>query len=139
MALTAQDLATRTTQGVASASGVRDVLDGVPLACLLLDSAEGHPTRCRALRSAPSTPRRALGRARGWCRSVAGAVRRWTRPRPAQVVRLCRADGECGMATAEYAIVMIAAVSFAGLLVVILRSSEIREVLTGLVRGALNV
>jgi hypothetical protein len=43
------------------------------------------------------------------------------------------------MATAEYAIVMIAAVGFAGLLVVILTSPEIREALTSLVRGALSV
>lgn len=46
---------------------------------------------------------------------------------------------DAGMATAEYAIVMIAAVGFAGLLVVILRSAEIREALTTLVRGALSV
>ncbi|WP_454050759.1 DUF4244 domain-containing protein [Cellulomonas sp. Marseille-Q8402] len=46
---------------------------------------------------------------------------------------------DAGMATAEYAIVMIAAVGFAGLLVVILRSAEIRETLTSLVRGALSV
>jgi hypothetical protein len=59
--------------------------------------------------------------------------------RPPQVVRLCRADGESGMATAEYAIVLIAAVSFAGLLLVILRSPEIQEVLSGLIRRALTV
>lgn len=46
---------------------------------------------------------------------------------------------DAGMATAEYAIVMIAAVGFAGLLVVILTSPEIREALTSLVRGALSV
>lgn len=46
---------------------------------------------------------------------------------------------DAGMATAEYAIVMIAAVGFAGLLVVILTSPEIRETLTALVRGALSV
>lgn len=46
---------------------------------------------------------------------------------------------DAGMATAEYAVVMIAAVGFAGLLVVILTSPEIRETLTALVRGALSV
>jgi len=43
------------------------------------------------------------------------------------------------MATAEYAIVMIAAVGFAGLLIVILSSAEVRETLTALVRDALSV
>ncbi|MCG7286229.1 DUF4244 domain-containing protein [Cellulomonas sp. ACRRI] len=46
---------------------------------------------------------------------------------------------DAGLATAEYAVVMIAAVGFAGLLVVILRSAEIRETLTNLVRDALAV
>lgn len=46
---------------------------------------------------------------------------------------------DAGMATAEYAVVLIAAVGFAGLLVVILTSAEIREALTALVRGALSV
>lgn len=46
---------------------------------------------------------------------------------------------DAGMATAEYAIVMIAAVGFAGLLIVILSSAEVRETLTSLVRDALSV
>lgn len=46
---------------------------------------------------------------------------------------------DAGMATAEYAIVLVAAVSFAGLLVVILSSGEVREMLMSLVRGALSV
>ena len=46
---------------------------------------------------------------------------------------------DAGMATAEYAIVLIAAVGFAGLLVVILSSGEVREMLLSLVRGALSV
>ena len=45
---------------------------------------------------------------------------------------------EDGAATAEYAIATMAAVGFAGLLVVIMRSDEIREILTGLVRNALT-
>ncbi|MCU1404021.1 MAG: hypothetical protein JWQ43_324 [Glaciihabitans sp.] len=43
-----------------------------------------------------------------------------------------------GAATAEYAIATMAAVGFAGLLVVIMRSDEVREILTGLVRNALT-
>ena len=43
-----------------------------------------------------------------------------------------------GAATAEYAIATMAAVGFAGLLVVIMRSDEVRAILTGLVRSALT-
>ncbi len=46
--------------------------------------------------------------------------------------------GDAGMATAEYAIATVAAVGFAGLLVVILRSDEVRELLMGIIRGALS-
>lgn len=44
-----------------------------------------------------------------------------------------------GAATAEYVIATMAAVGFAGLLVVILRSDEVREVLTDMVRNALSI
>lgn len=44
-----------------------------------------------------------------------------------------------GAATAEYAIATMAAVAFAGLLVVIMRSDEVRGILTDLVRRALSV
>lgn len=43
-----------------------------------------------------------------------------------------------GLATAEYAIVLVAAAGFAGLLVVILRSEPVREMLLGIVRDALS-
>lgn len=43
-----------------------------------------------------------------------------------------------GAATAEYAIVILAAVGFAGLLVAILRSGEVQQLLTDLVRHALG-
>ena len=49
--------------------------------------------------------------------------------------RLRREDGA---ATAEYAVATMAAVGFAGLLVVILRGDEVRGVLTELVRRALS-
>ena len=45
---------------------------------------------------------------------------------------------DTGAATAEYAIVIMAAVGFAGLLVVILRSGEVQAILTDLVQRALN-
>lgn len=57
-----------------------------------------------------------------------------TRRRAAQLF----AD-ETGAATAEYAITTMAAVAFAGLLVVIMRSDEVRGILTDLVRRALTV
>ncbi|WP_349884815.1 DUF4244 domain-containing protein [Microbacterium sp. WHRI 7836] len=46
---------------------------------------------------------------------------------------------DTGAATAEYAITTMAAVAFAGLLVVIMRSDEVRGILTELVRRALTV
>ncbi|MFJ6652792.1 DUF4244 domain-containing protein [Microbacterium sp. NPDC091313] len=46
---------------------------------------------------------------------------------------------ESGAATAEYAIATMAAVAFAGLLVVIMRSDEVRGILTDLIRRALSV
>ncbi|MET0989855.1 MAG: DUF4244 domain-containing protein [Glaciihabitans sp.] len=44
-----------------------------------------------------------------------------------------------GAATAEYVVATMAAVGFAGLLVLILRSDEVRGMLTDLVRNALTV
>ena len=46
---------------------------------------------------------------------------------------------EGGAATAEYAITIMAAVGFAGLLVAILRSGEVQGILTDLVHRALTV
>ncbi|MFW0107551.1 DUF4244 domain-containing protein [Rothia sp. P7181] len=47
-------------------------------------------------------------------------------------------DGEAGATTAEYGIVMLAAVGFAGLLVAILKSDEVRNLLLGIVQSALS-
>ncbi|MDQ0118306.1 hypothetical protein J2T22_001483 [Pseudarthrobacter defluvii] len=71
-------------------------------------------------------------------------------PPPGNVVELYPAAGtrrmrrsvgllgsEAGMATAEYAIATLAAVGFAGLLVFILRSDEVRGFLLNLIRTAL--
>lgn len=46
---------------------------------------------------------------------------------------------DTGAATAEYAVATMGAVAFAGLLVVIMRSDEVRGILTDLVRRALTV
>jgi hypothetical protein len=48
-----------------------------------------------------------------------------------------RAARDDGAATAEYAITIMAAVGFAGLLVVIMRSAEVQQILIDLVRNAL--
>ena len=60
------------------------------------------------------------------------------RPRyPARALRRLRDDA--GAATAEYLVATMAAVGFAGLLIVILRGNEVRGILTELVRNALSV
>ncbi|GAA2201851.1 hypothetical protein GCM10009849_27900 [Sinomonas flava] len=74
-----------------------------------------------------------------------GAPRRSSRQRrrwPARLERLARGlarrmSGQGGMATAEYAIATLGAVAFAGLLVVIMRSDEVRGFLLGIIRAAL--
>jgi len=48
-------------------------------------------------------------------------------------------SGDEGSATAEYAIATMAAVGFAGLLVVILRSGEVRGMLMDIIRNALSI
>ena len=53
---------------------------------------------------------------------------RWLQPR----------DRDMGATTAEFAIVTMAAVGFAGLLVVILKSDAVRGILEGLVQRALT-
>ncbi len=53
--------------------------------------------------------------------------------------RFRRLREETGAATAEYVIATMAAVGFAGLLIVILRGDEVRGILTDLVRNALTV
>ena len=68
----------------------------------------------------PSAPRR------GSARVLLGRVR-------------SRLAADRGAATAEYAVATMAAVGFAGLLVVILRGDEVRGILTDLVRNALTV
>ncbi|RZS53484.1 uncharacterized protein DUF4244 [Microcella putealis] len=52
--------------------------------------------------------------------------------------RLAPLADDRGAATAEYAIATMAAVAFAGLLVVIMQSDEVRTILTDMVRNALT-
>lgn len=49
--------------------------------------------------------------------------------------RVVRLDDR-GMATVEYAMVTVAAAAFAGVLVALIRSDEVRELLAGVLRGA---
>jgi hypothetical protein len=51
---------------------------------------------------------------------------------------VARVTDDAGAATAEYAITIMAAVGFAGLLVVIMKSGAVRDMLSELVRNALN-
>ncbi|KAE8762072.1 DUF4244 domain-containing protein [Georgenia thermotolerans] len=55
-----------------------------------------------------------------------------------RVVRLV-ADGEAGMATAEYAVGTVAAASLAGVLLAILKSEWVRELISDLIRSALGL
>lgn len=84
-----------------------------------------HPRRADLSES--SNRRRRYGR---WGRVRANLVARF---------RLLARAPQAGMATAEYAIATLAAAGFAGLLLAILRSSEVREFLLGIIRQALQV
>ena len=75
--------------------------------------------------------------AHGRSRRRAGSARSTSARRLRRALR--RVAGERGAATAEYAVATMAAVGFAGLLVVILRGDEVRGILTDLVRNALTV
>jgi len=43
---------------------------------------------------------------------------------------------DTGMATTEYALVTVAAAAFAGILIALVRSDEVRELLAGILRSA---
>jgi len=79
-------------------------------------------------RGGTSTSRRADGAVGAGPNASGGRLRRWR-----------GLLDDAGMATAEYAIVLLAAVGFAGLLVTILKSSEVRSMLTRIVRDALTL
>ncbi len=59
----------------------------------------------------------------------------WVGARAAAV----RARGDAGLATAEYAIATVAACGFAGLLVAIMKSSEVRGMLLSIIKSALSL
>ena len=81
-----------------------------------------HPDRTRAGRPAGRPAARPAG---------------LRRRNPLRSLRRLRDDA--GAATAEYLVATMAAVGFAGLLIVILRGNEVRGILTELVRNALSV
>jgi hypothetical protein len=85
----------------------------------------------RAARATKAGLATLTGRARRAVVSCGAWVRGWSR-------RVRAAGHDAGMATAEYAIVTLAAVGFAALLVTILRSDEVRAALLGIVRRALS-
>ena len=66
-------------------------------------------------------------------------VRHLTRAAARAALRRRRQVGEWGMATAEYAVVTVAACGFAGLLLAIVRSPEVRGLLLGIIKRALSV
>ena len=94
------------------------------------------PTPRRSTRRSPwrwpPRPRALVVAARGtaWRRAVAALI--GVRAGAARV-------RDAGTATAEYAVATLAACGFAGLLVVIMRSAEVRGLLLGIVRRALAV
>lgn len=91
-------------------------------------------------RPVAATARRAYGTllavARSWLRRGRTRLGALTAPGGGA---LRTAGREAGMATAEYAIATLAAVGFAGLLLVILKSAEVRGLLLGIIKSALSV
>ena len=73
--------------------------------------------------------------------SATPAVPRLTRRRALRLYshRGATPSDETGAATAEYAIATMAAVAFAGLLVVIMQSDEVRGMLENIIRTALTL
>jgi hypothetical protein len=65
------------------------------------------------------------------------------RPEPATIrcrsARWVRPARDAGMATAEYAIATLAACGFAGLLLALMRSDEVRGLLYDVIRRALSL
>lgn len=62
-----------------------------------------------------------------------------TSTKPKVAKRYRKFDSDRGAATAEYVVATMAAVGFATLLLVILKSDEVRQLLLNLVRQALTV
>lgn len=113
--------------------------DGAFAAGACTDPRPGGPVGGRRRRVRTAVP--------GWARARARAVvpgRSWARTALADRARGAwdrrpALAGDAGMATAEYAIATVAAAGFAGLLVLVLRSDEVRELLAGIIRAALSL
>ena len=103
-----------------------------PLAATLVLAAAPLPTPARVVAASPG-PRLPNDRGHRFVRRVRLRFRLARRRLRALM------HGETGAETAEYAVATMAAVGFAGLLVVILRGDEVRGILTELVRNALSV
>jgi hypothetical protein len=84
----------------------------------------------------PITARERAGRRRAERRGVRAYLRDVGRGVRSTAARRL---GDAGMATAEYAIATLAACGFAALLLGLLRSSEVRSLLFGIIRRALAV
>lgn len=102
---------------------------------IALPSSGARPLGPDATRRDRPVPRRSR-RAGATLGRRAAAVARGPRR---VVLRGRGALADAGMATAEYAIATLAAVGFAGLLLVVLRSGEVKNLLTGLIKRALSV
>ena len=87
------------------------------------------PTTCGPLSSVPPTPTIPPVPAGSVRQRFGGAL-----ARAGHTVR-----DESGAATAEYAIATLAAVGFAGLLVVVLRGDDIKGMLTDIIHRALSI
>lgn len=98
----------------------------------------GGGVRDRTKRGTPQVWRGVLATAGAWFLVAAFAVAQGLGSRIEPRWRRVVARPEGGMATAEYAIVTLAAVAFGGLLLVILRGAEVREMLLGIIREALS-
>jgi hypothetical protein len=56
-----------------------------------------------------------------------------------KIVKRCRQGGDRGMSTAEYAVGTVAAAAFAGLLFKLVTSPEVRQLLLGIIKRALQL
>jgi hypothetical protein len=56
-----------------------------------------------------------------------------------KIVQRCRMTGDRGMSTAEYAVGTVAAAAFAGLLFKLVTSPEVRQLLLGIIKKALQL
>lgn len=82
-----------------------------------------------------AAPQPLTGSSKGRTPRQVGRVNRWANVRRTRLAQ----HAEAGLATAEYAIATVAAAGFAGLLYALLRSNEVRGMLTSIVQNALTI